>query len=250
LFQGQHHLSEILEREPLAGSFLFDRGINFMHYPEHSLEEVCRMHNLASESVLCDLQKWPQLRNKPSVEELSELPLDLLLAFLQNSHQRFLWRRLPYMREIVENLNEQEFNHPGLISDIKLIFPIFAEDFIHHIHDEEDNLFRYVNDLYDEFKSPCNPGKLYFRSSGISLHELAKEHSCEDDEMKGIRELTNNYTLPKNASLNLKVIFAELKSFEKELRRHARIENELLFPKAVRLERLLNTRINKTSRLN
>lgn len=250
MFQGQHHLSEILDKEPLVGSFLYDRGINFMNYPDRRLDDVCRMHNLPSSRILCEMQNWPALRNRPSLEELSQLPLDVLLAFLQNSHQRFLWRRLPYMQEIVENLNEKDFHYPGLISDIKFIFPIFAEDFIHHIHDEEDQLFRYIADLYREFKNPANPGKLYFRSSGIALHELALQHSCEDDEMKGIRELTKNYALPANATLILKVIFAELKSFEEELRRHARIENELLFPKAIRLEKSLKSRMRTISKLN
>jgi regulator of cell morphogenesis and NO signaling len=63
------------------------------------------------------------------------------------------------------------------------------------------------------------------------------DHEVHDDEMAGIRKITKDYELRPDAPLQIKVIYNELKEFEKSLITHARIENEILFPKAMALER-------------
>ena len=62
------------------------------------------------------------------------------------------------------------------------------------------------------------------------------EHEAHDDEMAGIRKITNDYQLPTDSPLHVKVIYSELTNFEKNLQTHARIENEILFPKAMAVE--------------
>jgi regulator of cell morphogenesis and NO signaling len=68
------------------------------------------------------------------------------------------------------------------------------------------------------------------------LQEHALEHHIHEDEMAGIRRITNNYNLTFCEELHIKVVFSELQRFEKELKTHAKIENEILFPKALQLE--------------
>ncbi len=48
--------------------------------------------------------------------------------------------------------------------------------------------------------------------------------------------MTKDYLITPDAPLHVKVIYCELMQFEKNLQEHARIENEILFPKAMLLE--------------
>ncbi len=80
----------------------------------------------------------------------------------------------------------------------------------------------------------------------IPINELAERHEVHDDEMEGIRKLTSDYLLPPPAPVAIKVLYHELQNFEKELVIHARIENDLLFPKAIELEKEVKRKqINK-----
>jgi regulator of cell morphogenesis and NO signaling len=54
--------------------------------------------------------------------------------------------------------------------------------------------------------------------------------------MEGIRKITKDYFLASDAPLHVKVLYTELTEFERNLQAHARIENEILFPKAMELE--------------
>jgi regulator of cell morphogenesis and NO signaling len=56
-----------------------------------------------------------------------------------------------------------------------------------------------------------------------------------------MRELTNNYTPPDKACLTHKVTFAKMKELDDDLVRHIHLENNILFPKAIAMEKeLLN----------
>ncbi len=58
--------------------------------------------------------------------------------------------------------------------------------------------------------------------------------------MMGIRQITKQYQLNKETPLHLRVVYAELQALERELKTHAKVENEILFPKALALERAVN----------
>lgn len=250
MFQHQQSISEILEKELLSGNLLYRYGILFTDFQDQSLEDVCKLRNLNLEKVLLDLEDWIQLRNQPSISDLQNLPADLLIAFLKSGHQQFLWERLPYMMGIIEALDNSDFTSPEIAEDLKMVFPLFAEDFIHHIHEEEDTLFDYTLQLLDVVKKRKNPANVYFKMKSNSIFKFAEEHLEEDDDMRGIREFTCNYHLPTSAGLKQRVIYAELQAFEAELKKHAQIENELLFPKALKLEKQVHKILDYTSKYN
>ena len=130
--------------------------------------------------------------------------------------------------------NHEDYSH--IERDLKIVFPLFVEDFIEHIYEEEDTLFHFILALEKASKGNFSPGKLYYLLEKNSVQKFALEHEAHDDEMEGIRKITRNYGLLPNAPLHVKVIYNELKAFEKSLMTHARIENEILFPKAMAIE--------------
>jgi regulator of cell morphogenesis and NO signaling len=83
-----------------------------------------------------------------------------------------------------------------------------------------------------------------------SIQQHAINNDIHDDEMKGIRNITNDYSLDKNTPLHIKVVYAELESFEKSLITHARIEDEIFFPKALMLEREVKIILQQKMRSN
>ncbi|MEL7003781.1 MAG: hypothetical protein AAFN93_13745 [Bacteroidota bacterium] len=68
--------------------------------------------------------------------------------------------------------------------------------------------------------------------------------------MRGIRKITNNYSYEDDAPLHIRVIYNELQLLEQELITHARVENEILFPKALMLERSVKQRMHEIIRFN
>ena len=75
-------------------------------------------------------------------------------------------------------------------------------------------------------------------------------HDADDDDMEGIRHITGGYLTDPIDSLHLRVVYAELQQFERELKIHASVENEILFPKALTLEKQVKKTLREKARFN
>jgi regulator of cell morphogenesis and NO signaling len=65
---------------------------------------------------------------------------------------------------------------------------------------------------------------------------MMEEHDNEGERFRHIAELTNNYNPPADACNTYKVTFSMLDEFEKDLHLHIHLENNILFPEALKLE--------------
>ena len=63
---------------------------------------------------------------------------------------------------------------------------------------------------------------------------MKEDHDHEALALKKIGELTNNYQAPKKSDYALIVTFNAMKELEEDLKIHMHLENNLLFPKAIK----------------
>ncbi|MEQ8575383.1 MAG: hemerythrin domain-containing protein, partial [Fulvivirga sp.] len=168
----------------------------------------------------------------------------------KHAHYIFIKQKLPYLSRLIECLDNHSEGYEAVVKDLKFVFPLFVEDFIHHIYEEEDTLFSYLLSLYHFKKGRGNISKMYFEMENHSLSSYASEHQEHDDEMMGIRQITRQYQLGEKSPLHLRVVYAELQALESELKTHAKVENEILFPKALALEREVNESFKKKIQYN
>lgn len=118
-------------------------------------------------------------------------------------------------------------------ADLSIVFPLFVEDFIRHIYEEEDELFNYISFLLSIHNNPSGESlNNIYKYGSISLTEV-RAHHVDEDEMGGLRELIEEF---ESKNLLTDVIKKEVMAFDREILYHAEIENEILFPQAIKLE--------------
>ena len=156
-------LEEIVSSNYVFASILYYFGIRFFEYSEDTLGEVCRKNGIELESVLRELSK-PEL-SRMEEAKLRKLPVDLLIEYLKHSHYIFAKKKLPYLAQLIQALQPEPGISSEVENDLKMVFPMFVEDFIQHLYMEEDTFFVYVMKLYKAVcgKAPVNP--LFFESS-------------------------------------------------------------------------------------
>jgi regulator of cell morphogenesis and NO signaling len=232
-------IGELVDQNYVHAYVLFYLGIRFYEYSEFTLDQVCRERGLRIDQVIRELESPAHL--KEAELPLVSYPVDLIIEYLKHSHFLFIKHKLPYIARLVESFKANHENYLSIEKDLKLVFPLFVEDFIQHIYEEEDTLFTYILALERAVKGSYNATRLFYLMEKNSVQKFAMEHEAHDDEMEGIRKITKDYNLDQGTPLHVKVIFNELKDFEKSLITHARIENEILFPKAMALESKVKT---------
>ncbi len=242
-------LLDVVNHNYIYASVLRFFGIDFYKYPSASLRQVCSEKNINFQ-VLANRLELANKREVGVEDALVNYEADIVIDYLKDGHSKFIRHQLPYMADLIANIPPHFFDNEALAKDLKFVFPIFAEDFIHHIYEEESTFFKYVIRLHDASRGKGNWGRLFFEMLRNSISNYATHHSEEDDEMAGIRQLTNNYQITESTSVYTKVIYQELQQFERDLKLHAEIENKVLVAKARSLEKQVWTRIRQFAKLN
>ena len=76
-------------------------------------------------------------------------------------------------------------------------------------------------------------------SVGNPIEVMIEEHEHAGNAVAQIRALTDNYSCPADACNTYRALFDSLAHLERDLHEHVHKENNILFPKAIRWERLL-----------
>ncbi len=231
----QQTLQTIVAENPFRAAALDNFGIAFYEHPQRTLADACARRCVSVDAVVRRMQRVPAAP-EVSLTELRQSSLPTLIAYLQEIHRVFIREKLPYMLRLTEHLDVRKFDEPQLGQDLKIVLPMFVQDFVQHILDEEATLFAYIRRLVYAQIRPTHLARLYYDLERHSMQAFAAHHAEEDDEMRGIRELTGDYDVAADTDLHVRVIYAELQHFEAELNLHATVENDLLFPRAVALE--------------
>lgn len=242
-------LAELISDSPFIAKALHFLGIHFALYSSHTLEELCLERGLNLEVVL---QKFQEVA--PDDKDLSEsfkgYPIDVVIEYLRRSHVHFIKHRLPYLHRLIVETPLEDFEQSQIGRDLKLVFPLFAEDFIIHIYHEEDHLFGYIRALQKAQRNQHPIHDIAERIAKENIAHFSDEHDAHDDEMQGIRALTADYHIHTDTPLSVQVLYHELKSFERELQQHALLENKVLLPKAQVLEKAVLFQIKLVASFN
>jgi regulator of cell morphogenesis and NO signaling len=242
-------IGELVDQDKIRAHVLFYFGIKFYEYSEQTLEQVCEEKGLSVDIVVRELES-PNENFQESDLPLISYPIDLIIEYLKHTHYLFVKHKLPYIGRLVESFKANHVEYDLVERDLKTLFPLFLEDFIHHIYEEEDTLFKYIRILERAGRGLFNPSELYKLMEKHSLQKCSLEHEAHDEEMRGIRKITRDYYLATDAPLHVKVIYNELIQFEKSLKVHAQVENEILFPKALALESEVKKKFFEKAKLN
>ncbi|KEO72813.1 hemerythrin HHE cation-binding protein [Anditalea andensis] len=234
-------ITELVKENYVFAAVLHHFGIKFYLYGEKSLEEVCKKFKVKPIQLMEVLEKWAS-NKEPSSEELYLHPIEVLVEYLRKKHYHFVCQQLPFLSHMIAGIQPSEA-YKGLMDDLNLMFPLFVDDFIHHIHEEENTLFKRISLLHQIENRQYSLLDALKILEAKPTHDMALEHDAHDDEMEGIRKLTDNYKINKNTGIEIKVLYHHLQEFEKELIIHARIENDLLFPKVIELEKEVKRKI-------
>ena len=231
-------VAEIIDENYVYARALHYLGISFFENPNKRLGEICAERSLDENQVIKSFYAFDSC-SRVSFKELETYPAELLVEYLKHSHHVFIKEKLPFIIHLAQNSR-------GDVNLQKLL-PEFIEDFIRHIYEEEDSVFKYVEILSRIRKGKVeNPASdlLPFRKFSLK-HEF--EHHVDEDEMRAIRSIIESID---PVSQTEDVLIKEVKSFDREMIYHAEIENKIFFPKAILLEKKVHSELQKLSTLN
>ncbi len=213
-------------------------GIDFCCKGHRTLEEVCQKKNV-SVAELLDVLNQAAGGSNGQTADYASWPSDLLIDYIEKKHHRYVEEKTPVIRQFMAKLcSVHGDRHPELFR-INELFMLSAGDLASHMKKEELILFPFIRQMLKakEKGTPLEPAHFGTVENPIAM--MKAEHEAEGGRFEEIATITEGYTPPSDACNTYKVTFAMLQEFEQDLHTHIHLENNILFPRAIALEKEL-----------
>src|SRR5690554_1811384 len=166
--------------------------------------------------------------------KIEDWPLDLLADYIQKTHHRFTDLILVQIKSAVNEYLET--HHPK--NENLLIFQeqlnLLAKELGGHMKKEELILFPFIRKMISARKEVEAPR---FGSVQKPIDMMIHEHDTAYQLLVEIRRLFNNYENEFDVKSKYKDIVLKMSSLDVDLQHHLHLENNILFPKTVELEK-------------
>lgn len=232
-------IGELVAKDYRTASVFKKYGIDFCCQGNRTINDACEAKKIDDKLVVSDLNALIQ-SNSENTTDYKSWPIDLLADYIEKKHHRYVEEKTleikPYLDKICRVHGER---HPELF-EINGHFNATAGELAKHMKKEELILFPSVRKMV---KAKQENSKWETPKSGTvqnPIQMMMDEHTTEGDRFRKIETLSNNYTPPEDACNTYRVTIALLKEFEQDLHLHIHLENNILFPKAIELEKELS----------
>ncbi len=209
--------------------------IDFCCKGNRTIEEACDNKKVTPEEIYKDLDALNQA--KAGDIDFNSWPLDLLADYVEKTHHRYVEENSTVLLQYLNKLCKVHGDrHPELF-EINKLFTESAQELAAHMKKEELILFPFIKRMVAAKQNGEELPKPHFGTVENPVAMMKHEHTTEGERFQKIAELTNNYQFPEDACGTYQVTFRMLEDFEQDLHKHIHLENNILFPKAIELEK-------------
>lgn len=230
-------IGEMVSEDFRTAAIFKKHGIDFCCRGGRTIEEACENKSTDKEQVYKDLKNLPS-GTEASIDYKS-WPLDLLTEYVEKIHHVYVEEKTPVLVAFLDKLCKVHGERHPELYEINNLFNQTAQELSAHLKKEEHILFPFIKEMANSKRNGTKIDYPPFGSVENPVHMMEHEHTAEGDRFAKIAELTNNYTPPADACNTYKVTYAMLQDFENDLHTHIHIENNILFPKSIQLEKEL-----------
>ena len=224
----QTKIGDIVTQDFRAAEVFKKAGIDFCCGGSQSLEDACRDKKLDVAEIESELSKLEN--SEPgSSHKFNEWKLDFLCDYIVNTHHQTVMKLLPELTFYTQKIAEVHGdNHPEL-PEIANLFAQVDTELRQHLCNEEEVLFPAIREV---LKTNSAESKATIISE---ITRMTGEHEFAGGAMDKINELSHRYVVPDDRCNTYRVAYMLLEQFEDDLHIHVHLENNILYPKAMKL---------------
>lgn len=162
-----------------------------------------------------------------------------LTDHILNTHHKYVRQTIPIIYEYTQKVAQTHGERHPEVFAIAEKFIVLTDELNRHICKEEEILFPYIMHLVtaNNYGMKIEPSP--FGTVQSPINTMEQEHDTVGIIMEEIKKLSNNFSPPSDACAIYKLSYLKLKEFEEDLHNHVHLENNILFPKAIALEKQL-----------
>jgi regulator of cell morphogenesis and NO signaling len=228
-------LADLALEVPNAITLFEELGFDYCCGGDQTLKDACTAAGLSIRKVQRSLIAASEKATHEPLIDWRKEPLERLTTFIVGKHHNVTRAHLVRLsRLMLKAIRIHVRQHPELPA-IHASFERISEDLEAHMKEEEEVLFPYIGLLEKAIASNTPIANRSMRDAGHLI--MVEEHDLEEHRLREIRTLAGRYRSAAAEGCCYEEIYRNLRLFERDLHEHIHLENNVLFPRTVKLER-------------
>jgi regulator of cell morphogenesis and NO signaling len=227
----QTTVGELVKQRP-DRSRIFERfEIDYCCGGKLPLAQACENQQLDAQIVLQKLSEADALP-ETSLVDADTMSLTALVDHIEQTHHEYMQAELPRLDALTQKVLKVHGAADTRLADVRRAFVTLYEEVMGHMEKEEKVLFPIVRQMESAGDlAGCDGG-----SVANPIRQMEHEHDEAGKALAIMRGFTDGYQPPEWACNTYRAMLDGLKQLEWDLHQHIHKENNILFPKAIRLE--------------
>jgi len=233
-------VSEIVRSDYRTSDIFKKYGINYCCGGNTTLNEACKVQKIEASVIQQELESITKNLVIPSSIRFDEWELDFLVDYIVNVHHAYLKQTLPVLRNTLQTFASNHRDKYPFLDKVSEVYEELASLLLEHLEEEEQKIFPYIKQINSTHRRKETYGRLFVKTLSKPLTQvLASGHRHISALLSQLRELTKGYRFEADACTNHQVVFQKLKELDVDITHHEHLENNILYPKALHLEKEL-----------
>lgn len=168
-------------------------------------------------------------------------PLQFLVEYIELIHHAYTRDTLATLAPALSKILQKHGSRHSELETVAELFVALDEEMQAHMQKEERVLFPYILRLEQGAAGQPLPLKAPFGSVQNPIRLMEAEHDDAGRILEQLAEITGQFTPPADACNTYRFVYRRLQELDADLRMHIHLENNILFPRAIALEKQLRS---------
>ena len=231
-------VADIVAQDYRTADVFRRHGIGYCCGGKWPVDIACQMQGVDADKVQAELEVAVRTIHVSSQLDFADWDVDFLINYLINIHHRYIKKALPETRQLLNEFAREHIKKFPYLEELEKQFDLLAKQLLTSVQQEEEVIFPYLRQVAYAHKHKEPHAALFIRTLRKPVEAtMFKGHENVTDIILSIRKLTNKYNTPENVCISHKVVIAKLKELDNDLMQHLYLEQSILFPRAMAIEK-------------
>lgn len=213
-------VADVAIQYPQALAIFYKYNIDFCCGGKRSFRETCEKKGLNTDTILDEIVHSKSAANS-NLLRFNSWDSPFLVDFIITNHHAYVKETIPQLQELLNKVCAVHGEDHIELPEIRDDFNDLADELLTHMNKEEMFLFPAIKNRAQR--------EIYYVPLDGPISVMEEEHEIAGDLMKSIRQLTKDYTIPRDACPTLQLTYKKLEEFDHDLMQHVHLENNVLF---------------------
>lgn len=234
---GNARVGEIAARHPTTRRTLERLEIDYCCGGNRTLSEAAAEKEMDVGRLLSALREAAASDEEREERDWTQASMTELVNHIKRTHHSYMKQELPRLDRLLARVQDAHSEkHAQMLGRVRQVFAGLKMEIEMHLMKEEQVLFPYLRQVEAYRDGEGAAPQLHCVSVRNPVTQMKQEHENAAHALERMREITRDYDLPEDACESFRALYEGLEELEDDLHQHIHLENNILFPAALKLE--------------